>query len=116
MTDVKKQYKVTPKYQSAVTSLIRKECCNYMWNSCVYLDCVCPQIGHATLCCKWFREAVLPLNKELQAALMNLDVMKDCSVCHKQYVPNSNRSKYCDDCGIKVRRKQILNRVHKLRG
>lgn len=51
------------------------ECCNYDHGNCIALDdgyepCVCVQSISYSLLCKWFRAAVLPLDKELCAALL----------------------------------------------
>ena len=45
------------------------ECCNYDGGNCIALDdgeeCVCVQSISYSLLCRWFRAAVLPLDKEL---------------------------------------------------
>ena len=52
-----------------VKALIKKECCNYDSGNCVLLDdgetCVCPQTISYSLLCKWFRNAVLPLDNDV---------------------------------------------------
>ena len=49
------------------------ECCNYDCGNCLALDdgeeCVCVQSISYSLLCRWFRAAVLPLDKELKTAL-----------------------------------------------
>ena len=46
---------------------------------CILLDCVCPQtITYSHIICKWFKTAVLPLDKELYIELMK---PKDTRVC-----------------------------------
>ena len=49
------------------------ECCNYDCGNCLALDdgeeCVCVQCISYSLLCRWFRAAVLPLDKELKTAL-----------------------------------------------
>ena len=48
-------------------------CCNYDGGNCLALDdgeeCVCVQSISYPLLCKWFRAAVLPKDRELEAAL-----------------------------------------------
>lgn len=48
------------------------ECCNYEDGNCILLDdgepCVCVQSISYSLLCRWFRIAVLPLDKELETA------------------------------------------------
>ena len=50
-------------------------CCNYDSGNCLALDdgeeCVCVQSISYSLLCRWFRAAVLPLDKELEAALFH---------------------------------------------
>ena len=49
------------------------ECCNYDGGNCIALDdgeeCVCVQAISYSLLCRWFRAAVLPLDRELETAL-----------------------------------------------
>ena len=46
------------------------ECCNYDGGNCIALDdgeeCVCVQSISYSLLCRWFRAAVLPLDRELK--------------------------------------------------
>ena len=46
------------------------ECCNYDCGHCIALDdgeeCVCVQSISYSLLCRWFRAAVLPLDRELE--------------------------------------------------
>ena len=89
--------------------LIRKECCNYDNGECFLLDkgesCVCVQSISYTLLCKWFRSAVLPLDKQLYSK-----DMKPCAVCGKPFLPGSNRAKYCTDCANRVERVHATQR------
>lgn len=70
MTGVRR---LAPPQSRRVNALVRRECCNYDCGNCILLDdgdeCVCPQTISFSLLCKWFRAAVLPLDKELYAAL-----------------------------------------------
>ena len=85
------------------------ECCNYDNGNCIALDdgeeCVCVQSISYSLLCKWFRTAVLPLDKPLETALLFREDMKRCAV-GKPFLPGSNRAKYCKPCTAKVHRKQ----------
>jgi len=67
--------------------------------------CVCPQTISYSLLCRYFRNAVLPAEKELYA-----DIFKQrtyhCAECGAAFVPNSNRQKYCLSCSKKVHRRQ----------
>jgi predicted RNA-binding Zn-ribbon protein involved in translation (DUF1610 family) len=94
-------------------SLIRAECCNLSPDGyCVPLDCPCPQLQSEGLLCKWFENAVLPLDKVLHAEITGSTNNKTCSVCGKLFVPMSNRAKYCPECGPKMRRRKDAERKY----
>lgn len=86
------------------------ECCNYDNGNCIALDdgeeCICVQSISYSLLCKWFRTAVLPLDKPPETALLFREDMKRCAVCGQPFLPGSNRAKYCKPCAAKVHRKQ----------
>jgi hypothetical protein len=91
-------------------ALIRKTCCNYDGGNCLLLDdgeeCVCPQIISYSVCCTWFRRAVLPQDKALEAEIFRSASVKRCAECGAAFVPRSNRAKYCEACAAKVHRRQ----------
>lgn len=86
------------------------ECCNYGNGSCIALDngegCVCVQSISYSLICKWFRIAVLPLDRPLETELLYRASMKRCDVCGQPFLPGSNRAKYCKPCASKIHRRQ----------
>ena len=96
-----------PQYRKA--RRLTHECCNYCNGNCLLLDdgeeCVCVQSISYSLLCRYFRNAVLPAEKELYA-----DIFKQrtyhCAECGAAFVPNSNRQKYCLSCSKKVHRRQ----------
>ena len=71
MTGIKR---LSPRQSRKVNTLVKKECCNCENGNCILLDdgdtCVCPQLISYSLLCKWFRIAVLPLDKLLFAELL----------------------------------------------
>ena len=79
---------------------------NYDEGNCLLLDdgepCVCVQSISYSLMCRWFRVAVLPLDRELAAALLYRGSRKRCAVCGAAFVPKSNRGKYCPDCAGRI--------------
>ena len=83
------------------------ECCNYDSGNCIALDdgkeCVCVQSISYPLLCRWFRAAVLPLDKELETALFHRLDAKRCAVCGTLFTPGSNRAKYCPECAVQVK-------------
>ena len=97
-----------PQYRRA-RKLVRV-CCNYDNGNCIALDdgekCVCVQSISYSLLCKWFRAAVLPLDKGLETVLLYREQLKRCAVCGQPFVPASNRAKYCKGCAVKIHRKQ----------
>lgn len=102
---------LTPKQSRSVNKLIRRECCNYDNGNCVLLDdgdaCVCPQtITYSHIICKWFRKAVLPIDKDLHTEITKPKNLKRCANCGKNFESNANKTKYCDNCRIIVRRKK----------
>lgn len=102
--------RMTPSQRKRANALIHKLCCNCIDGQCIMLDCECPQSISYSVCCKWFRQSVLPQNEALFAELILADSKKKCVVCGKAFVPKSNRAKYCADCSVKERnRRKALN-------
>lgn len=97
-----------PQYRKA-RKLVH-ECCNYDHGNCIALDdgeeCICVQSISYSLLCKWFRVAVLPLDKELETALLFRYEMKRCILCGQPFRPGSNRAKYCPACAAQAHRRQ----------
>lgn len=103
---------------SKVRSLIRKRCCNFHKGECQAIDfeeCnACPQWFSLSLNCKWFRDAVLPGDSELEAAIYRGDkATRRCIVCKGRFIPGSNRAKYCPACAKKRRQQKERDRLHK---
>ncbi len=94
-------------------------CCNYDCGNCLLLDdgesCVCVQSISYSLLCRWFRTAVLPLDKELEAALIHRLGRKRCSMCGRPFYPGSNRAKYCPDCAIHMKQIKAAERKRRQR-
>lgn len=103
---------MTPAQLKRAKKLIRAECCNYdaQNNECFALDegdgCVCVQSISYSLLCRWFKEAVLPLDPMLESETLRLENQKICPRCHSPFVPGSNRQEYCQDCYKKLRRER----------
>ncbi len=88
-------YPMTPAQRKQANALIRRECCNCEDGNCIVLDdgdtCTCPQTISFSVCCKWFRWAVLPLAGTLEAEIYRGRDLKRCAVCGGVFVPKSNR-------------------------
>ena len=99
-----------PAQKRRASGLIRRECCNCEDGNCLALDdgdtCACPQMISFSVCCKWFRWAVLPLDRTLEAEIYRDRDLKRCAECGGVFVPKSNRGKYCPDCAARVHRRQ----------
>lgn len=102
--------RMTAAQRRRANALIRKTCCNYDGGNCLLLDdgeeCVCPQTLSYSVCCKWFRWAVLPQDKALEAEIFRSASVKRCAECGAAFVPRSNRAKYCPECAARVHRRQ----------
>ena len=111
--------RMTPAQRKQANALIRRECCNYEDGNCMLLDdgdtCTCPQKVSFSVCCKWFRWAVLPLVGTLEAEIYRGRDLKRCAVCGGVFVPKSNRGKYCPDCAARVHRRQKTESERKRR-
>ena len=61
-------YRMTPAQRKQAASLIRRKCCCCEDGNCIVLDngdtYACPQTASFSVCCKWFRWAVLPLDRK----------------------------------------------------
>ena len=88
-------YRITPPQKRRASGLIRRECCN----------------------CEdgWFRWAVLPLDRTLEAEIYRDRDLKRCAECGGVFVPKSNRGKYCPDCAARVHRRQKTESERKRR-
>lgn len=116
---MRKSKLLSPKQVKRVNRLVRKECCNYDNGNCILLDdgeaCPCPQLISYCLLCKWFSDAVLPLDRELFAELYAPEEKRRCIVCGAPFASKSNHAKYCPDCRKKITRKQAAERMRKKR-
>ena len=60
--------------------------------NCIVLDdgdtCTCPQTISFSVCCKWFRWSVLPLDGTLEAEIFRDRDLKRCAVCAACSSPN----------------------------
>ena len=112
MTGIKR---LSPRQSRKVNTLVKKECCNCENGNCILLDdgdtCVCPQLISYSLLCKWFRIAVLPLDKLLYAELYQTEDRKKCTVCGAFFASTSNSVKYCPDCRKRITRRQAAERM-----
>ena len=103
-----------------VKKLTRCHCANNVRGCCLLLDdgepCVCVQAISYSLICRYFREAVLPADRELCADLAaTADTRKKCELCGKPFPARSNRAKYCDRCAPYAARRNAAERKRRQR-
>ena len=109
------------KQYRAVKKMTRAECANNDGGNCLLLDdgetCVCVQSISYSLICRYFREAVLPADRQLYAEITrDKEIeLKRCAVCKSRFAAGSNRAKYCPDCAAKIRRRQKAESERKRR-
>lgn len=86
--------------KTAIRRLVSKWCANYDRDcGCLPLDCECYMFGKCWTgaYCRYFREAVLPLDPALEAALLAEGPRPDfkaCPVCGRAVAPDG-RQTYC---------------------
>ena len=113
---------LTPSEISRVNKLVRKECCNHDCCNCILTDDgdehVCAQLMSRHMSCRWFAEAVLPLDLKLQQDLSedNDPNKGKCEMCGAEIYKTSNRQKFCETCAAKSKRKKIAGYMQKKRG
>ena len=105
-----------------IRSLVTGMCANYDRESslCLPLDCACYMLHKCWTgaYCRYFREAVLSLDPELQAALTTEGIspeLRACAVCGKAFLPEG-RQAYCSDaCKAEGNRRKSRERMRKMR-
>ena len=99
---------LTREERAAIRKLVISLCANYDYEQgCLLLDGPCFMFGKWWTggFCKYFREAVLPDDPALEAALTGRDISeKKCPVCGKAYIPVTSQA-YCSaNCRVKGQR------------
>ena len=116
-------YRITPPQKRRASGLIRRECCNCEDGNCLALDdgdtCACPQMISFSVCCKWFRWAVLPLDRTLEAEIYRDRDLKRCAVVVKHFCntlfensPGISSFKWCFPIIVGMRTDMIVPYVH----
>ena len=116
MTKTKRE--LTTGERRSIQKLVTGHCAGYDSEyGCLPLDCECPMLGICytnSAMCQYFREAVLPNDSKLEAALQALPA-KRCQRCGKSF-PVSGRRVYCSDtCAEASQKEQTAARVRKFR-
>ena len=84
--------------QYRIVQRLVHDCCNYDHGNCLALDngwepCVCVQSIDYSLVCKWFRTAVLSLDKLFEGEILYSKDMRPCASYGKAFLPGSHRAK-----------------------
>lgn len=115
----------------SVKRLAQKQCANYTNGFCLPEDRLCHALNTAyktihdgAVGCDYFLFAVLPLEKELNTAVWHElfheeadagEGWKECVLCHKPFIPGSNRQHYCASCGASAKQAQSREKQRRYR-
>lgn len=113
---------LTREEKRAIHKLVKSLCANYDKDyGCLPLDCPCYMLGKCWTgaLCRCFREAVLPADPALEAALLSdgpAPETRPCPVCGRAFLPDG-RTRYCSEaCAGAARRKKQRDYMRKYRG
>lgn len=112
--------KINQSQSKRINSLIKKLCCNCYEGNCLLLDdgepCRCVQlIKRTTICCNYFLDAVLPVDKKLYEEIMVDTKSKRCEMCKRHFTPKGNNQRFCTACGEIRNRIKTAKRLKKYR-
>lgn len=99
--------------------LIKHLCANYMDGNCLLLDdgepCVCVQSISYSLCCNYFKVAVLPTEPMLEAEILDPKHISYCKDCKRQFVKKRYNQLFCENCAKLRYKKQQAEYARKKR-
>ena len=114
----KTERELTVPERRSIRKLVTGSCANYDRDyGCLPLDCNCYMFGICytnSALCSYFRKAVLPEDKELQAVFEPMP-LAICKECGKHFQKNGKHAYCSDKCAAEARRKQTAARVRKHR-
>ena len=113
---------LTREEKATIRKLVTRLCANYDRDvGCLPLDCPCYMLEKCWTgaLCRYFREAVLPTDAALEAALLTdgpAPKTQPCPVCGRAFLPDG-RTRYCSEaCAGAARRKKQRGYMRKYRG
>lgn len=118
---MKKTFEMTPLQFAHARRMIRRECAAFDpdHNECLILDrgggCACPQYISYSLMCYHFQRAILPLDPDMERALLGDNKTKQCLRCGTTFTSRSNASLFCKDCAAIRRREKARERMYRKR-
>jgi len=104
-----------------IRDLTKSVCANYDKEyGCLLLDSQCFMFGKAYSAgplCKWFRNALMPLDQELKRIFTGVIApdTKPCAVCGRAFPLNGRQLCCSDSCAKKRRRQFVANNVRAYR-
>lgn len=118
--DAQTSRELTREERAAIRKLVTGMCANYDHEyGCLPLDCACYMLNKwwTGSYCKYFRDAVLPLDPMLEATLTGREAPAQdiCAACGKPFIPQG-RAKYCGPCAKTARKKRQREYMRKKRG
>lgn len=115
-------YELTATQRRQCADLARKECCNYREGHCLLLEnidrddnCPCVQEISNHIECRWFQNAVLPIDWKLEAEIFKDDQMHGCERCGALFRATGRNMRYCPDCGMIMKKIRHRDRNRKYR-
>lgn len=112
---------LTREEKAGIKKLVLSMCANYDREyGCLPLECECYMLGkcYTGAYCRYFREAVLPLDPALEAAICGAGEAPEtrlCPICGRAFVPQGRRS-YCSEaCKAVGNRRKSRERMRKMR-
>lgn len=111
---------ITTKQSKRINALIKKLCCNCDNGNCLLLDdgeehsCV-QLISKSGIFCNYFKNAVLPADKQLYTEIMSKEKGKKCVLCSSYFKPRAKNQRYCPNCAEKQARLKSAERQRKKR-
>lgn len=98
-----------------ISRLVRRACGN-----CLLLDDgethTCVQlISKYHIFCNHFKDAVLPLDKELYRVLICDNDYKRCQSCGSRFYSKARNKRYCDKCAERIKRQKAAERKRRQR-
>ncbi len=103
--------------------LAREECANYRDGDCLPADRPCSVFPKTGGICQYFRNAVLPLERELcamveeklQPSVADKANWQTCGDCKRTFIPEKTRQKFCPECSQRRKREKTRLRVQNFR-
>lgn len=108
--------------RKGIRKLVTGMCANYDSDEglCLPLDCACYMLGKwwTGSYCRYFREAVLPLDPALFSSLCEENPapeLRPCAACKRPFLPKGRQIYCCEACKAEGNRRRSRERMRKKR-